>query len=127
MKTKLIGFILAVVFLLGIQSSSFAEAFDQVVAASVNTNVAAVSYGQLADSDDFYTSFQVWEDSLTYDVVIYLGDPTDSTTMYFTIPGGTKPTFAYRVPATNDDGIYVKCTTTADATVNFIGFKKVGK
>lgn len=112
--------------LFGFVGLSNADTFDVMVGASSNTNVSSVSVGQLGNSTMTCTGFKVWEDSLTYDLVLYLGDPTSSTTMYYTIPGGTTATIEYMVPSQKDEGIYIKATTTADATVNYVGYLKKG-
>lgn len=124
MKKLLVG--LLFLFLIGIAPLARAEVFDVMADASVNTNVSSVSYGQLSNSAVLCSKFKVWENSLTYDLVIYLGDPTDSTTMYYTVPAGTTATIDYLIPAQKDEGIYIAATCTADATVNFISFVKKG-
>ena len=102
-----------------------ANVYDILVCASVNSQVGTAAV-QMDNSDELCTEVTIWEDSLTYDLIVYLGDSSDATVMYYTIAHGTKGVISFVVPDQLANGIYVKSTITAGVNVNFIGVIKKG-
>jgi len=97
--------------------------YNTVVASGSNTLVGTTAV-QLNNTDTYgYTSCYIWEDSNTFDVIVYLGG-TDA--MYITIPGGKtrdRELFDF-IPPDKTNGYYVKTTVAAGVKINFIGLKE---
>jgi len=97
-----------------------AEYFDVVADSSVNTLVGTTPI-LVKKSKDLCSKFRVWNDDMSCKVILYFGDPNDSSTFYYTIPADTVGTIDYVIPAMASDGLYVATTVTAGTTVDFIG------
>lgn len=117
---------MTLVLMLGMINLSEADTYDVLVDSSVNTLVGTTAI-QVKNSTSLCTEFKIWDDSLTFDIIVYLGDPTDSNTMYYTIPGGTVGHVDYMVKQQKDEGIYIKTTVTAGVTaIDYVSIMKKG-
>ncbi|MCP4372977.1 MAG: hypothetical protein GY797_33455 [Deltaproteobacteria bacterium] len=127
MKSYLKVLLLTVfVLMVGVVPYAKADTYEILVDSSVNTLVGVTAI-QVNNSTSRCTEFKIWEDTLTCDMVIYLGDPSDSSTMYYTVPGGTVGHVDYMIKDQRDNGIYVKTTVTAGVElINYISVIKKG-
>jgi hypothetical protein len=122
-KKLLLSLIFAVAIgMIGICTNANADTFNILVDSGSNSLVGETAV-MLDGSNITCTESRIWEDTLSFDITVYLGD-TDQTS--YTIPNGTIGTIDYLIPSQKSTGIYVSTSVTAGAKVNFIGLKKAG-
>jgi len=119
MKKMIFAFL---ILLIGLGTVANAETFNVLVDSGSNTLVGETAV-MLENSNVLCTESRIWEDTMAFDITVYLGD-TDQTS--YTIPNGTIGTIDYLIPTQKSTGLYVSTSITAGAKINFIGLKKTG-